>query len=195
MRISKVYTKTGDRGETGLVGGQRVPKDHPRIATYGTVDELNSVLGQARAFFSQVQGYDEVRNRVETLLTRLQNELFDLGSDLATRPEDRWPGMKRVGEPEIEALEALIDELNDAIPPLKEFILPAGGLVSSTLHVARCICRRAEREVVGLARSEDLQGDGPLIYLNRLSDLLFVLARWTSRGIGEAEVYWQRDRG
>lgn len=194
MRITKVYTRSGDKGHTRLVGGQSVPKDHPRIAAYGTVDELNSVLGQARGFAAREAGHEEVRERLEALLVRVQNELFDLGADLATRPEDRWEGMKTVGEAEVRALEATIDELNDLVPPLEEFILPAGGVVASTLHVARCVCRRAEREAVALARGEDLGEGGALKYLNRLSDLLFVAARWYSRSTGEAESLWRRDR-
>lgn len=190
MRISKVYTRTGDKGSTRLVGGQEVLKDDPRIESYGTVDELNSVLGIARAFNAQTQV--DQQQRIDDILAKIQNDLFNVGSDLATRPADRWEGMYRVGDADVKQLEDWCDELNEDLGPLKEFILPGGGPVGAFLHQGRTVCRRAERRVRTLMDHEDGVGDGVLRYLNRLSDLLFVLARWAGKAHGEAEIYWQK---
>ncbi len=190
IRITRVYTRTGDRGETALVGGKRVAKDTPRIEAYGTLDELNSVIGIARAF-NLDRKREEGRDRLEEILRRLQNELFDLGSELATPNEAAYEGMFRVGPSEVRALEQLMDELQKDLEPLNSFVLPGGGKVSAFLHQARTVCRRAERLVLRLSREENV-GDWPLRYLNRLSDLLFVLARWSGKQAGEPEFLWQR---
>jgi cob(I)alamin adenosyltransferase len=194
MRITRVYTRTGDRGTTRLVGGQEVPKDHPRLAAYGTVDELNAILGIVRVETARATMAEEARARIDAMLAVVQNECFDVGSDLATREADRWPGMVRVGGDEVTRLENWIDTLNEDVGPLKEFILPGGGPVGAFLHQARVVCRRAEREVAAAMREEPEIGDGPLRYLNRCSDFLFVLGRWAAQQAGEREVHWQRDR-
>lgn len=185
MRITKVYTRTGDKGTTRLVGGQAVSKDDARIEAYGTVDELNAILGLVRVTHGRT-------DRLDGILQRIQNDLFNVGSDLATRSADRWEGMFRVGAEDVTTLEGWIDDLNGDLAPLKEFILPGGGPVGAQLHQARTVCRRAERRVVTLMALEDDVGGGVLTYLNRLSDLLFVLGRWAAKELGEPEVYWQR---
>ncbi len=190
IRITRVYTRTGDQGETGLVGGKRVAKDTARIEAYGTVDELNAVLGIARTFNGQTKP-KFVREQVDAILRHLQNELFDLGGELATPPEAHHEHMFRVGEGEVAALEKLLDKLQGDLEPLRSFILPGGGPVSAFLHQARTVCRRAERLVLRLSREENI-GPWPLRYLNRLSDLLFVLARWVAKQTGEPEFLWER---
>ncbi|HJN73300.1 MAG TPA: cob(I)yrinic acid a,c-diamide adenosyltransferase [Myxococcota bacterium] len=192
MRITKVYTRGGDKGLTSLVGGTRVPKNHPRLEAYGTIDELNTVVGLARTF-NRGSEAPETRARLDAILRRVQNELFSLGSDLATPPEHRREGMIRVGDEEIDRLEREIDELNEELGPLTEFILPGGGPVGAFLHQARTVCRRAERQVLTLAESEGADLDaGSLRYVNRLSDHLFVLGRWAARSLGEEEHLWDR---
>lgn len=190
IRITRVYTRTGDQGDTALVGGKRVPKDAARIEAYGTLDELNSVVGIARAF-NQDTRPTAVRDKVEAILRRLQNDLFDLGSELATPPEAAYDEMFRVSAQEVTALESLVDELQKDLEPLNSFVLPGGGKVGAFLHQARTVCRRAERLVLRLSREEDI-GPWPLRYLNRLSDLLFVLARWVAKQGGEPEFLWER---
>jgi len=192
MRITKVYTRTGDKGSTRLVGGQQVSKDHVRIEGYGTVDELNSVLGLARTFNSRSGAAPEVVARIDGMLKRIQNDLFNVGSDLATRAEDRWPGMYRVGDTDVKQLEDWIDSLNEDLGPLKEFILPGGGEVGAFLHQARTVCRRAERRVLTLMTEEQDVGEGCMRYLNRLSDFLFVLGRWAAQALGEPEYFWEK---
>lgn len=191
IRINRVYTRGGDAGETSLVGGQRVPKDSTRIESYGTVDELNAVLGLVRVANAEPGGSiaPADRARLDALLFRLQNELFNLGSDLATRIEDRHPRQPVIEARHVERLEAEIDELNEGLPELLSFVLPGGGPVPALLHQARTVCRRAERVVTHLAREESI-GEHGLVYLNRLSDLLFVLGRWASKVRGEPEVLW-----
>jgi cob(I)alamin adenosyltransferase len=191
IRITRVYTRTGDQGETALVGGRRVPKDSPRIEAYGTIDELNSVLGLARAFNAEHRRRGRNHRWLDEVLRRLQNELFDLGSELATPPDAAYEGMFRVGEPEVRALEALIDRCQKDLQPLKSFVLPGGGRVGGFLHQARTVCRRAERSILALSRAEPI-GEWPLKYVNRLSDLLFVLARWVGKKLGETEYLWER---
>lgn len=190
MRITKVYTRVGDRGETRLVGGRKVPKDDPRIEAYGTVDELNAVVGLVRTFAAQHLAREGAVT-LDAMLADVQNELFVVGSDLATRAADRWEGMVRVGDDEIARLERWIDELNAELPPLEEFILPGGGIVGAFLHQARTVCRRAERRVYTLLVAEPEVGEACLRYLNRLSDFFFVLGRWAARSQGEPEVYWK----
>lgn len=192
MRITKVYTRTGDHGQTRLVGGAAVAKDDIRIEAYGTVDELNAVLGLARTFNTRSGSAADARDRIDGLLARIQNELFNVGSDLATPAASRWEGMHRVDEPEWRQLEADIDDLNADLAPLKEFILPGGGEVGAFLHQARTVCRRAERITVTLGRMDPTVGEGCAIYLNRLSDFLFVLGRWAAQALGEPEVFWQK---
>jgi len=191
IRITKVYTRTGDKGFTKLVGGKKVAKDAPRIEAYGTVDELNSVLGLARVFNDEHKERSAAGQRLDEIFRRLQNELFDLGSELATPPDFSYEGMHRVSKGEVEALEHLIDECQKDLTPLNSFILPGGGKVGAFLHQARTVCRRAERAVLRLSREEAI-GEWPLKYLNRLSDLLFVLSRWVSKQLGEPEYLWER---
>jgi cob(I)alamin adenosyltransferase len=199
IRITKVYTRTGDKGFTKLVGGKKVPKDAARIESYGTIDELNSILGLARVFNDELKERLTAARRLDEIFRRLQNELFDLGSELATPSDFSYEGMFRVGEGEVQTLEKLIDELQKDLTPLNSFILPGGGKVSGFLHQARTVCRRAEREILRLSREEELSPH-PLKYVNRLSDLLFVLSRWVSKNLGEPEYLWERglrghDRG
>jgi cob(I)alamin adenosyltransferase len=195
IRITRVYTRTGDAGETALVGGRRVPKDSPRIAAYGAIDELNAAIGLARVFNAEGVGSRTARGKahawLDALLRRLQNELFDLGSELATPPDAAYEGMWRVGSDDVTALERLIDECQRDLEPLRSFVLPGGGRVSGFLHQARTICRRAERDILALSRTEAV-GPWPLAYVNRLSDLLFVLSRWVGRRLGETEYLWER---
>ena len=190
IRITRVYTRSGDKGDTGLVGGKRVPKDSLRIEAYGTVDELNSIVGLARVFNMEAAA-GAARDRLEDTLKQLQNELFDLGSELATPPEAAYEGMFRVGAEQVTALERLMDACQKDLEPLNSFILPGGGRVSAFLHQCRTVCRRAERIVLRLGREEDI-GPWPLRYLNRLSDLFFVLSRWISKQSGEREYLWER---
>jgi cob(I)alamin adenosyltransferase len=182
-RLTKIYTKTGDKGDTGLVGGKRVSKDSPRIWAYGTVDELNSAIGLARAFRPD--------KKTGAVLARIQNDLFNLGAELATLPEDFKAGMPGIGKKQIAALEKLMDELNAKLGPLKEFILPGGSEAGAALHLARTICRRAERFCVRLAREEEI-GEHVVPYLNRLGDALFVLARWANSKDGKTETFWKK---
>jgi cob(I)alamin adenosyltransferase len=206
IRINKVYTRTGDKGETHLVGGKRVAKDDPRIESYGTIDELNAILGIVRAFNdaatrspmdaatrtpTDAAPTSPIAARLDAILRQVQNELFDLGSELATPPEAEWEGMIRVGDEQVKVLERTIDECQEDLEPLKSFILPGGGTIAAFLHQARTVCRRAERDILRLRRRETI-GDGPLRYVNRLSDLLFVLSRWVSKHLGEPEYLWEK---
>jgi cob(I)alamin adenosyltransferase len=191
IRITKVYTRTGDKGFTKLVGGKKVAKDAARIEAYGTIDELNAVLGLARVFNDDLKDRQPAAQRLDEIFRRLQNELFDLGSELATPPDFSYEGMFKVGEDEVKTLEKLIDELQKDLAPLNSFILPGGGKVSGFLHQARTVCRRAERAILRLSREEEI-GPGPLQYVNRLSDLFFVLSRWVSKNLGEPEYLWER---
>jgi cob(I)alamin adenosyltransferase len=184
--LSKIYTKTGDKGQTALVGGQMVPKDSARIEAYGTVDELNAVIGLVLRANQDEKGPDAARARLNAILTRVQNELFNLGSILATLPEDVGEKQPRIELRHVEALEKEIDELNENLPPLRSFTLPGGGWVSSYLHLARTVCRRAERRLVSL---EGVDAES-MKYLNRLSDALYVMGRWNVRERGEQEPLW-----
>ena len=191
IRITRVYTRRGDQGETDLVGGARVAKDSARIEAYGTVDELNAAVGVVRAVNVALHARSRAGRELDAILRKLQNELFDLGGELATPPSEFRPGMFRVGAAEVKALETCMDGCQKDLQPLKSFVLPGGGRVSAFLHVARTVCRRAERDVLRLMRSEDI-GEWPLAYLNRLSDLLFVLSRWIGHHLGEREFLWER---
>ena len=190
IRITKVYTRHGDKGETRLVGGARVPKDHPRIESYGTIDELNAILGVVRAF-NNAPLATPISQRLDEILRRVQNELFDLGSELATPPDAAWKGMIRIGPEQVAALERTIDDCQIDLEPLKSFVLPGGGTIAAFLHQARTVCRRAERDIMRLKRCEPI-GDEVIRYVNRLSDLLFVLSRWVSRNLGEPEYLWEK---
>ena len=176
-RITKVYTKTGDEGLTSLVGGERVSKSSPRVDSYGDVDELNAVIGVIRS-----QGIDD---EIGSLLIKIQNDLFIMGADLASPPDIEVP---RVSDESITTLEQAIDKYLEELEPLKEFILPSGDIAGSSLHLARTVCRRAERRVVELMQSEEVGGNA-LIYLNRLSDLLFVMARLQNKRSGFEETF------
>ncbi|MGD0649648.1 MAG: cob(I)yrinic acid a,c-diamide adenosyltransferase [Verrucomicrobiia bacterium] len=188
-RLTRIYTRTGDDGTTGIVGGKRVSKDSPRIWAYGTVDELNSSIGLARAFNAEEKS--PASRRIEKVLARIQNELFNLGAELAMLPEDFREGMPRVSRSHVVALEKLMDALNAELGPLKKFILPGGCKTAAALHQARTICRRAERFCVRLARDDKI-GEFVVPYLNRLSDALFVLARWANKARGVKENFWQK---
>jgi cob(I)alamin adenosyltransferase len=177
-RLSKIYTRTGDDGTTGLGDGTRVPKTHARIEAYGTVDEANSALGMALA----VPGLPEA---ITAALTQIQHELFDLGSELAV------PGYRVINDQHVERLEQTLDGFNENLPPLKEFILPGGGPATAACHLARTITRRAERCVWALPPEEQIAPEVAR-YLNRLSDLLFVIARVLARHERGAEVLWKR---
>jgi cob(I)alamin adenosyltransferase len=182
-RLTKIYTRTGDAGMTGLGGGRRVAKDTARVRAYGTVDELNSALGVALAL-----GLDD---RLAAELSRIQNELFDLGSDLCWPEDDaRRTAIPTVQPKHVEQLERTIDELNAVVGPLANFLLPGGTPAAAQLHVARTICRRAEREAITLSHDEPV-GEHVLPYLNRLSDALFVMARFENHARGVAEPLWQ----
>lgn len=181
---TRIYTKTGDRGETGLFGGGRVPKDHPRVEAYGDIDELNSFVGLARSV--------EPQPRVDDVLEPIQRDLFAIGALLATPNRDRMQEQlekARIDDARIEQLERAIDACDEELEPLRAFVLPGGTQKSSALHVARTVCRRAERRVVALARDEGIPAL-VVIYLNRLSDLLFVLARVANRRAGAPEPTW-----
>ena len=191
VRITKVYTRTGDRGETALVGGKRVVKDSLRIEAYGTIDELNSIVGLARVFNEESLDAGEAHRFLDEVLCQIQDELFDLGSELATPPEFFQQGMYRVGGGEIARLEKLMDKCQKDLEPLTSFILPGGGRVGAHLHQCRTVCRRAEREILRLSREEEINRD-VIKYVNRLSDLFFVLSRWIAKQTGEQEYLWQR---
>lgn len=188
-----MYTKTGDKGTTRLAGGQEVSKDHLRLEAYGTIDELNSVMGMVRAFNEEHRKKFPASEKLEQALRKIQNVLFDVGSLLATAPGQTFPGMPILTEETVVALEQVIDRCQEELEPLKEFILPGGGKVASILHQARTVCRRAERLCVKLSKEDQVD---PLIikYVNRLSDALFVLARWISKKQGEPEYLWERTK-
>jgi len=187
LRKSKLYTGTGDRGQTGLFGGRRVPKDHPRVNAYGTIDELSATIGVASAF---------IRNRalVKTLQS-IQNELFNIGAELASdqpvRRKARSKSTFELGEKQVRSLERLIDDYDSRLPPLATFILPGGSQAAALLHHARTVARRAEREVITLANIEQVNPT-ILIYLNRLCDLLFALARYANKLSRKREITWQK---
>ena len=178
-RLTKIYTRTGDKGDTGLGDGTRVAKDSLRVTAYGTTDELNSVIGMVLA---QSQSAD-----VNRVLSEVQHHLFDLGGELCI------PGHVAIGEQHVGWLERQLDRFNENLPALKEFILPGGGISAGHCHLARTVCRRAERCVISLGAEEELPPQS-IVYLNRLSDLLFVLARYLAREEGAGEVLWQSNR-
>lgn len=191
MRITRVYTRVGDAGTTRIVGGGEVAKDDPRIEAYGTIDELNAVLGVARAALPSSTLPPDAVLRLDALLGLVQDDLFNVGTELAVPPEVRWDGLYRVGDSDVLRLEQAIDALNADLPPLAEFVLPGGGVAGAHLHLARTVCRRAERRAVPLGREVPDLVPGPIRYLNRLSDLLFVAARWAVHREGVAEILWR----
>jgi cob(I)alamin adenosyltransferase len=185
----KIYTKTGDAGTTALLGGGRVRKSHPRVAAYGTVDELNSAVGWAIAASSDAQ--------IRARLSLLQHDLFTLGAELARPPKAegrKRPEVPELPLPRIAEMERWMDEAEGELAPLREFILPGGSPGAAALHLTRTVCRRAEREIVALAESEPIDAE-ILRYLNRLSDLLFVLARLENARTGTPDVVWRKDDG
>ena len=186
MRIHKVYTRTGDEGMTDLVGGERVPKDSLRIESYGTVDELQSVLGMLRAALGESGNMGEIVGHIH----RVQQDLFDLGSTLSTPPQHAGRVKNPITAERIGWLEETMDRWNEELPPLRSFVLSGGGRFSALGHVARTVCRRCERIVLRLAREEEVPAE-VLRYLNRLSDFLFVLARHLARIFGEDEPLWE----
>jgi cob(I)alamin adenosyltransferase len=192
MRITKVYTRTGDAGKTRLAGGQQVWKDSLRVEAYGTIDEVNASVGVVRVMNADVAREYPAAAQLEDELRWAQNKLFDVGSILATAPGQTFKNMPQVVTGDVVRLEKLIDRCQKDLRPLKEFILPGGGKVSGFLHQARTVCRRAERLCVALSKTEPV--DPTIIkFVNRLSDALFVLARWVAKTQGEPEFLWERD--
>jgi cob(I)alamin adenosyltransferase len=185
LALNRIYTRRGDQGQTSLVGGQRAPKNALRIECYGTVDELNSFIGLAGV----TAAGSPATSRLAAILRRVQHELFNLGSILATLPEDVGPQQPRVTSEEVAQLEREIDNANAELPPLRSFVLPGGSRLCAELHVCRTVCRRAERLVVALAQSEVVPEEA-IQYLNRLSDALFVWSRWVNHVLGAQEVLW-----
>jgi len=184
IALNRIYTKAGDKGQTSLVGGQRVSKDALRIECYGTVDELNAFVGMA-CVSAKVE-----LSPLALILRRVQHELFNLGSILATLPENVHPKQPRVTQVEIQQLESEIDSMNAHLPPLRSFVLPGGSRLNTELHVCRTVCRRAERIAVRLARDEQIPAE-VVQYLNRLSDAFFVWSRWANQQLGAPEVLWE----
>ena len=193
-KLTRIYTRTGDDGTTGLVGGQRVKKDALRIAAYGTIDELSSTIGLARTGLASLPSTADAAQReraaeLDRWLAWTQDALFNLGSDLATLPGDRWEGMPLIGPDDARALERAIDRCQRDLQPLANFIHPGGSYPGAFLHLARTICRRAERLLVTLTDSEPLSPD-VMRYVNRLSDALFVWSRWINQALGQPEHLW-----
>lgn len=184
IALNRIYTRRGDSGETSLAGGQRLPKDALRIECYGTVDELNAFVGLACLSAS------ENLPEIAAILRRVQHELFNLGSILATRVEDIHPKQPRITTTEITQLESEIDSVNEGLPALRSFVLPGGSRLSAELHICRTVCRRAERIAVALAREEAMPPEA-VQYLNRLSDAFFVWSRWVNHELGLPELLWE----
>jgi cob(I)alamin adenosyltransferase len=196
----KIYTRTGDRGETSLVEGTRVSKAHPRLSAYGTVDELNAFLGVALSTLRQTKETKAIESdkcfKMEQHLEKLQHRLFNLGSLLACSDENLLKTLPSLQEQWVTDLEEDVDQLTSQLPPLRQFILPGGGLLAAHLHVARTLCRRAEREVVALVEVNEkaLPNEGLVIqFLNRLSDYLFVLSRFANHSEGYEDIFWQQE--
>jgi cob(I)alamin adenosyltransferase len=190
IALNRIYTKRGDAGETSLVGGQRLPKDDPRIEAYGAVDELNAFVGAACL---SCEEQSEKLGELAAILKRVQHELFNLGSILATLPEDAHPKQPRITDAEVRLLEAEIDRMNEGLPGLRSFVLPGGCRANVELHICRTVCRRVERICVGLARLQQVPPES-VQYLNRLSDAFFVWSRWVCRQLGAPEVLWEPNR-
>ena len=188
LAINRVYTRKGDRGQTALVGGQKVSKTSTRIRTYGEVDELNSFVGQARERL--IASGDARFAPLTRALRRVQHELFNLGSILATRPEDVHPRQPRIRAEDVTYLEQSIDTFNEALPPLRSFVLPGGSLANTDLHLCRTVCRRVEREMIALRAEDQHVDDEAIAYVNRLSDAFFVWSRWVVHVVGGDETLW-----
>jgi cob(I)alamin adenosyltransferase len=188
LTLGRIYTRGGDQGETSLVGGQRIGKDSLRLEVYGTVDELLSVIGLACVSAAQ-----HPEAELKATLLRVQHELFNLGSIMATMPQDVRPKQPRITQEDIDCLEREMDECNKHLPALKSFVLPGGCRMNAELHLARTVCRRAERLAVGLSRVEEVPEEA-IRYLNRLSDALFVWSRWVNYKLGLQEVLWQPNK-
>lgn len=193
LGLNRIYTRSGDRGETSLANGRRVPKDSARIKAYGTVDELSAAIGLARVSVAELALTCPALDGLGTMLLRVQHELFNLGSILATDPGAVHPKQPRIGEADITQLEREIDEANEDLAPLRSFVLPGGCRINAELHLCRTICRRAERVVIALSRTEEVPAE-IIRYLNRLSDVLFVWGRWASLRLGADEVLWEPNR-
>jgi cob(I)alamin adenosyltransferase len=192
MRITKVYTRTGDKGTTGLADGSRVNKDDIRIESYGTVDELNSLIAICRQSLSALSQLEA--ELLDNWLFAIQNDLFNIGSDLATPLNLRWKNMILVSHEEVLVLEKMIDLCQESLTPLREFVLPGGTLLNAYFHLARTVCRRAERNIVTLSRETQIN-EFIIPYINRLSDLLFVLSRWVQHICEKPEVTWDKASG
>jgi cob(I)alamin adenosyltransferase len=189
LALNRIYTRTGDRGETSLAGGQRVPKYDPRIECYGTIDELNSFLGMACCSATEVSAREPRIGALARILERIQHELFNLGSIIATLPHDVHPRQPRVTEADVKQLESEIDSANAELAPLRSFVLPGGSRLNTELHACRTVCRRAERLLVKLAEQDQAPPEA-IQYLNRLSDALFVWSRWVNHVLGAPETLW-----
>lgn len=190
IRLNRIYTRTGDAGETRLAGGQKLAKDDIRIECYGTVDELNAFVGSARIDVELLAGHYQALVPFAAILKRVQHELFNLGSILATLPEDAHPKQARITSADVSQLECEIDEANERLEPLKSFVLPGASRLDADLHICRTVCRRAERLLVALAREQDVPAE-TVKYLNRLSDALFVWGRWVNHVAGMPEMLWE----
>lgn len=193
LSLNRIYTKRGDSGETSLVNGRRVPKDDLKIEAYGTVDELNSFVGMTRVTAQDLANTCQPLQSLADILLRVQHELFNLGSVLATDPQEVHPEQPRVTEADVAQLEVEIDRMNAELSPLPSFVLPGGCRLNTELHICRTVCRRAERIVIALSRKEDVSKDA-IRYLNRLSDALFVWSRWACLKSGVAEVLWEPNK-
>lgn len=192
IRLTRIYTRTGDQGMTALVGGGRVPKESARLEAYGTVDELNAAIGIVRTYLPNYRDrFGSDFDWYSEILRRVQNELFDVGSELATPPEAEYEGMHHMGEGEVGELEHEMDRMQEELQPLNSFTLPGGGVLNAFLHQARTVCRRAERICWALKRGEPVS-DQLVIYLNRLSDHLFIQSRWVAKRLNEPEFLWDR---
>ncbi len=194
IALNRVYTRSGDAGETGLANGRRVAKDDPRVEAFGTIDELNCCVGRARASLAALQARWPALEPLGQSLLRIQHELFNLGSQVATDPGSLGERQPRVLPAQVECLEAEIDAANRELQPLRSFVLPGGSALNADLHACRAVCRRAERRVVSLARSAPAC-DLAVRYLNRLSDAFFVWSRWACRCSGQPETLWQPNAG
>ncbi len=190
VKIGKVYTKTGDKGETSLVGGIRIAKDHPRMEAIGTVDELNSLVGLVRTF-NGLKAASDRRDKFDGILQTIQQWLFDLGHELAIDPKNppKKGQIAEMTDEKVQWLEEVMDAMNEELEPLDSFVLPGGTPVNAFLHQCRTVCRRAERVMVTLSRQEEV-GPRAIAFINRLSDTFFVFSRWVSSTLGEDEVLW-----
>lgn len=190
IALNRIYTRAGDTGDTRLVGGQRIGKDDLRIECYGTVDELNAFIGLARTSAEAEVSRSQKLQSLAAILKRVQHELFNLGSILATLPADVYPKQPRITDAEIGQLEREIDSANEDLVTLRSFVLPGGSRLDAELHICRTVCRRAERLLVALSRSQEVPPE-TVRYLNRLSDALFVWSRWANHLLGTPETLWE----